>query len=90
MDVTRKEFDELKAAFDDFIKGQEAIVSTKEPKAPSGVKEPKEPKPKKKPSEYNLFIADEYKKIKANNPDMNNKQIFKQCTENWKKNKPVA
>jgi hypothetical protein len=89
MDVTRKEFDELKAAFDDFIKGQEAAKESKAPKAskeaPTG-----EPKPKKKPSEYNLFIADEYKKIKANNPDMNNKQIFKQCTENWKKSKPAA
>lgn len=81
LSVSREEFNGLKAAFEEFMKGQ-----TKSPK--EEVKE-KEPKKKKEPSVYNNFISAEYKKIKEKNPDMNSKQVFKTAVENWNKSKPA-
>jgi nucleoid DNA-binding protein len=40
---------------------------------------------KRAPSAYNLFIKEQSAKIKAENPDLNSKVIFKMAIDEWKK-----
>ena len=42
---------------------------------------------KKAPSAYNKFMAKEYKRIKAENPNLKATDIFKKAAANWKKQK---
>ena len=48
-------------------------------------------KPKEKrtraPNQYNLFLGEELKKIKADKPTINNQEAFKLATERWAKHK---
>jgi hypothetical protein len=42
---------------------------------------------KRAPSAYNLFIKDQSAKIKADNPDLDPKAVFKMAIDEWKKQK---
>lgn len=44
-------------------------------------------KKKRAPSDYNKFMAKEYKKLKAENPDLKATEIFKKAAANWKNHK---
>ena len=50
----------------------------------SSTSESKEPKKKREPSKYNIFMSEEIKKIKAENPNMIHKEAFKTAARNWK------
>jgi hypothetical protein len=71
-EVTRKEFDTLRKDFDTFKK------SSKLGKAP---------KKTRKPSEFNLYVGDKIREIKAKNPDLQHKLAFSQAVESWNKQK---
>ena len=50
----------------------------------SSTSESKEPKKKRAPSKYNIFMSEEIKKIKAENPNMIHQEAFKTAARNWK------
>lgn len=71
-EISRKEFDELKA-----VVNKLSTTSTSTSK----------PKKHREPTEYNKFIAEEYKKIKEKNPSLARIEIFKEAVKNWSENK---
>lgn len=42
---------------------------------------------KKKPSEYNIFVKDEMKRIKEENPNIDAKELLKQAANAWRNRK---
>jgi hypothetical protein len=84
--VSREEFMQLRAAFDEYVAKHPSNVSAS---SPSPAPAQQVAKPKRAPSEYNLFIQSEMKRIRASNPDLkDNKVLFKMCTDNWKAKHP--
>ncbi len=73
---TRKEFDKLRNDLDKKIEKIEKI-------AESGLKKKKP----REPSEYNIFIGEECKKIKAKNKDLHHNEVFKLAIEKWNSKK---
>jgi hypothetical protein len=41
----------------------------------------------RKPSEYNMFIKDNIKKVREDNPELNNKEALSKCAELWRESK---
>ena len=71
-EVTREEFDTLRKEFNEFKK------SSKIGKAP---------KKTRKPSEFNLYVGDKIKELKAKDPKLEHKLAFSKAVECWNKQK---
>lgn len=67
------------------------LANPKEAKEAKAPKEPKEPKgPKKPPSEYNLWVAEQIKRIKESGEQKDNKAAFAKAISNYKATHPKA
>lgn len=49
--------------------------------------QPPKPKKKRSLSKYNIFMQKEMKKVKSKNPNIDHKNLFRICVENWNDSK---
>lgn len=78
--VTREEFEELKSKLS---AATSTVINTE---VPSSV-ETNVKKAQRLPTKYNLFVRDESKKIREQNPGIKAPDVMKKCGEVWKAQK---
>lgn len=77
-EVTKKELEELKKELRKEFKDE--LDELKKEKT-------LKPKKTRKPSEFNLFVADKIRELRAKDPNMVNKDAFKEAVSLWNNTK---
>ncbi len=84
---TKKEIDEyIKEFWKDFKENTKGVKIAKT-KQKKGIDKDGNVKEKRAPSEYNIFVKEQYSKIKDANTDLDKTQIFSEIAKIWRENK---
>ena len=68
-------------------KAAEKAANAEKPKRKKGFDKEGNPREKRAPSPYNIFVKEKRGEVKEANPEMDNKEIFKEIARLWKAQK---